>query len=36
MTKYQELAQNIIENIGGTSNIESVTNCMTRDRKSVV
>ncbi|WP_253271633.1 PTS transporter subunit EIIB [Enterococcus casseliflavus] len=32
MTKYQELAQNIVENIGGTSNIESVTNCMTRLR----
>ncbi|OTN75928.1 hypothetical protein A5886_001004 [Enterococcus sp. 8G7_MSG3316] len=32
MKKYQELAENIIGNIGGLDNIESVTNCMTRLR----
>lgn len=32
MTKYQELAENIVGNIGGLDNIESVTNCMTRLR----
>ncbi len=32
MTKYQELAENIVGNIGGLYNIESVTNCMTRLR----
>ncbi len=32
MSKYQELAQQIVEHIGGSDNIVSVTNCMTRLR----
>ena len=32
MSKYQEIAQQIVEHIGGIDNIQSVTNCMTRLR----
>lgn len=32
MSKYQELAQQIIEHVGGIENIKAVTNCMTRLR----
>lgn len=32
MKKYEQMAKEIIENIGGNSNIEAVTNCMTRLR----
>lgn len=32
MANYKKLAEEIVENIGGVSNINSVTNCMTRLR----
>lgn len=32
MGKYAELAQNIVDNVGGTSNISSLTHCVTRLR----
>ena len=32
MTDYKLLAKEIVENVGGTGNIDSVTNCMTRLR----
>ena len=34
MNKYQEIAQQVVEHVGGIGNIESVTNCMTRLRFS--
>lgn len=35
MNKYQEIAQQVVEHVGGIGNIESVTNCMTRLRFSL-
>ena len=32
MTKYNELAQTILENVGGEENISNMTHCMTRLR----
>ena len=32
MNKYETIANEVVKNIGGTENIESVTNCMTRLR----
>lgn len=32
MGKYQELAENIVKNIGGKENIRSLTHCVTRLR----
>lgn len=32
MGKYEELAQNIVENVGGAKNVNSLTNCITRLR----
>lgn len=32
MSKYQELAVQVVSNVGGIDNIEAVTNCMTRLR----
>lgn len=32
MSKYEEIAQQVVEYVGGINNIDSVTNCMTRLR----
>lgn len=32
MSKYEEIAQQVVEHVGGIENIDSVTNCMTRLR----
>lgn len=32
MGKYEELAKNIVENVGGAENVNSLTNCITRLR----
>lgn len=32
MSKYEELASQVVQNVGGIDNIEAVTNCMTRLR----
>ena len=32
MSKYEEIAQQVVEYVGGIDNIDSVTNCMTRLR----
>ena len=36
MDKNQELAQNILESVGGNSNVLQVTHCMTRLRLNLV
>lgn len=35
MSKYQDIATNVVKAIGGVDNIDSVTNCMTRLRFSL-
>ena len=32
MSKFEQMANEIVKNIGGKENIEAVTNCMTRLR----